>query len=416
MAHLLPRRLFVVLGALSAFGPLSMDLYLPALPQVSAGLHSTEAVAQLTLSACMVGLALGQLVLGPVSDRYGRRTPLLIGVGAYAVTSLACAFATDISLLITLRLLQGMAGGAGIVIARAVVRDLCDTATAARVFSLLMLVTGVAPIIAPLLGGQLLRFTHWQGTFVALALVGCALLAAALWAVPESLPPQRRTRAGIRESTHELATVLRDRRFFGFTAVLALGSGMLFCYIQMSPFVFQGEYGLSAQSFSLVFAANSAGIILGGPLSASLVRRFGPGTTLTIGLTAGLASAVTLATSAALHMGLAVLLPLLFVTVSSVSLIMPTSTALALSAHQSRAGAASGLLGLAQFGIGGIIAPLISAGGATAVLMTASMAGAVLGALVARLLVAWLGPVTPGSQQDRGRDDGDPKDSSLVLG
>ena len=389
MTRPLSTRLLIVLGALSAFGPLSMDLYLPALPQVRADLGSTETLAQLTLSACMVGLALGQLVLGPVSDRYGRRTPLLIGVGAYAVSSLACAFAGDIGLLIILRLLQGLAGGAGIVIARAIVRDRCDTAAAARVFSLLMLVTGAAPILAPVLGGQLLRFTHWEGTFVALAVVGCALLVAALWAVPESLPPRLRTRGGIRESRHQLAIVLQDRRFVAFAAVLALGSGMLFSYIVMSPFVLQDEYGLSAQSFSFIFAANSVGLILAGSLSARLVRLFGPAPTLTLGLTAGLTSAAALAASAALGMSLAVLLPLLFITVSTVSLIMPASTALALSAHQSRAGAASGLLGLAQFGLGGVIGPLVSAGGVTAVLMTASMAGAVLAAFVVRLAVAF---------------------------
>jgi DHA1 family bicyclomycin/chloramphenicol resistance-like MFS transporter len=385
----LSTRLLIVLGALSAFGPLSMDLYLPALPQVRADLGSTETLAQLTLSACMVGLALGQLVLGPVSDRYGRRTPLLIGVAAYAMTSLACAFAGDIGLLIVLRLLQGLAGGAGIVIARAVVRDRCDTAAAARVFSLLMLVTGAAPVLAPVLGGQLLRFTHWEGTFVALAVVGCALLLAALRAVPESLPPRLRTRAGIGESRRQLAMVLQDRRFVSFAAVLALGSAMLFSYIVMSPFVLQGEYGLSAQSFSLIFAANSVGLILAGSLSARLVRLLGPATTLTLGLTAGLTSATALAASAALGMSLAVLLPLLFITVSTVSLIMPASTALALAAHQSRAGAASGLLGLAQFGLGGVIGPLVSAGGVTAVLMTASMAGAVLAAFVVRLAVAF---------------------------
>ena len=217
----------------------------------------------------------------------------------------------------------------------------------------------------------------------------------------------------IRESRHELATVLRDRRSFGFTAVLALGSGMLFCYIQMSPFVLQGEYGLSAQSFSLVFAANSVGLILGGPLSAGLVRRFGPGTTLSIGLTAGLVSAVTLATSAALHMGLAVLLPLLFVTVSSVSLIMPTSTALALSAHQSRAeplpgcsgwpSSASGDHRPADLGRWHHRGPDDGQHGGR-------------GPRSPRCPVArrTARPGNPRSQ--RGRDDGDPKGSSLVLG
>lgn len=384
------RHLFVVLGALSAFGPLSMDLYLPALPQLSADLGSAEAVGQLTLSACMVGLALGQLVLGPVSDRYGRRLPLLVGVGVYAATSLACALAGDMALLIGLRLVQGLAGGAGIVIARAVVRDRCDTAGAARVFSMLMLVSGVAPILAPVLGGQLLRFAPWQGTFVALTVVGCLLLVAALFGVAESLPPDRRTRAGPLESVRQTALVLRDRRFLGYTAVLALGSGMLFCYIVMSPFVLQGGYGLGAQAFSLVFAANAVGLMIAAPVSARLVRRLGPGTTLTIGVLAGALAAVTLAVCTGLGAGLPVLLPLLFLAVSTVSFVLPTSTALALAEHRARAGAASGLLGLAQFGIGGAIAPLASVGGASAVAMTAGMAGSAVAALAARGLVARL--------------------------
>jgi DHA1 family bicyclomycin/chloramphenicol resistance-like MFS transporter len=386
----IPRSLFVVLGALSAFGPLSMDLYLPALPQLSADLDSTEAVGQLTLSACMVGLALGQLVLGPVSDRYGRRRPLLIGVGVYAATSLACALAGDMGLLIGLRLVQGVAGGAGIVIARAVVRDRCDTAGAARVFSMLMLVTGLAPILAPVLGGQLLRFAPWQGTFVALTVVGCALLLAALFGVRESLPVDRRTRAGLRESVRQTAGVLRDRRFLGYTAGLTLSSGMLFCYIVMSPFVLQDEFGLDAQQFSLVFAANAVGLMAGAPVSARLVGRLGPARTLTIGATAAAVVAVALAVCTMLGAGLPVLLPLLFLAVSTVSFVMPTSTALALAEHRSRAGAASGLMGLAQFGIGGAIAPLASIGGASAVAMTAGMAGSAVAALVVRGLVARL--------------------------
>jgi DHA1 family bicyclomycin/chloramphenicol resistance-like MFS transporter len=384
----MPRRLLVVLGALSAFGPLSMDLYLPALPRLSADLGSTEAIGQLTVTACMIGLALGQLLIGPVSDRYGRRRPLLIGVGAYAVTSLACALATDMGLLIGLRLVQGLAGGAGIVIARAVVRDRCDTAAAARVFSLLMLVTGAAPILAPVLGGQLLRFAPWQGTFVALAVVGCALLLAALLGVPESLPVDRRAGAGLGRIARQTAGVLRDGRFVGYTAVLALGSGMLFCYIVMSPFVLQGGYGLSAQEFSLVFALNAVGLMIGGPVSARLVRRLGPTRTLTLGLVAAVVLSGALAVCAVLGAGLPVLLPLLFLTVSTVSLMMPTATALALADQRSRAGAASGLMGLAQFGLGGAIAPLASAGGATVVVMTASMVGSAVAALVVRGLVA----------------------------
>jgi DHA1 family bicyclomycin/chloramphenicol resistance-like MFS transporter len=388
MERAMPRRLLVVLGALSAFGPLSMDLYLPALPQLSADLHSTEAIGQLTVTACMIGLALGQLLVGPISDRFGRRLPLLIGVGAYAVTSLACALATDMGVLIVLRLAEGVAGGAGIVIARAVVRDRCDTAEAARVFSLLMLVTGAAPILAPVIGGQLLRLAPWQGTFVALTVIGCALLLAALLGVPESLPAERRAEAGLGRMARQTVDVLRDRRFVGYTAAFALGSGMLFCYITMSPFVLQGEFGLSAQGFSLVFAANAVGLMAGGPVSARLIRRIGPGRTLTVGLAAAVVLAAALTVCTLLGAGLPALIPLLFLTVSTVSFMMPTSTALALTDQGARAGTASGLMGLAQFGLGGAIPPLASIGGATAVVMTVSMLACAVAALAVRGLVA----------------------------
>ncbi|MFD5259067.1 multidrug effflux MFS transporter [Streptomyces bobili] len=371
----------MVLGALSAFGPLSMDLYLPALPDLADDLGSTEAVAQITMTACMIGLALGQLILGPVSDRFGRRVPLLLGVGTFAMTSLLCTLATNMGVLIALRLVQGLAGGAGIVVARAVVRDLCDTEAAARVFSLLVLVSGAAPVLAPVLGAQVLRFTEWRGTFVTLGVIGCALLAAAVWGVPESLPPERRALAGVAEGRRQVGTVLRDKQFVVHTAVMALGSTLLFCYISMSPFVLQGEYGLSAQLFSLVFAANSVGLVLCGSLGARLVQRIGPSATLTTGLVSGVVAAVALAIATALGAGLAVVLPLLLVAVSTVSLVQPTSTALALTHHGSRAGAASGLIGLAQFGVGGVISPLVSLVGTTAVVMSVAMAVSVVVAL-----------------------------------
>jgi DHA1 family bicyclomycin/chloramphenicol resistance-like MFS transporter len=384
----IPLRILFVLGALSAFGPLSLDLYLPALPALAADLHGSPALAQLTLTACMVGVAVGQLVVGPVSDRYGRRGPLLIGVGAYAVTSALCAAAPDLGVLIALRLLQGLAGGAGIVIARAVVRDLYDTDAAARVFSLLMLVTGIAPVAAPVLGGQLLHFMPWRGLFLTLCLIGCALLAAAAWAVRDTLPPDARIHGGFRASARQLATVVRDPRFTGFTAVITLASVVLFAYIVMSPFVLQDGYGLSAQGFSFVFAANSVGLVLAGRLGAFLVRRVGPMHTLTVGLVIGLAGSVALTVAAVLAAPLPVLLALLFPTVSSVALILPSATALGLAAHRARAGTASGLMGLAQFGVGGAVGPLASVGGATAVLMAACMAGAAVAAMIIQRLLA----------------------------
>lgn len=380
-------RMLLVLGGLSAFGPLSMDLYLPALPELAHDLDTTDAAAQLTMSACMIGLAVGQLVMGPVADRFGRRRPLLIGVAGYAITSLLCALAPDIGLLVVLRLLQGLAGGAGIVIARAVVRDLYDTDAAAHVFSLLMLVSGVAPVVAPVVGGQLLRLTSWPGLFVLLAVIGCVLVGLCAWAIRETLPPGDRHAGGIRTTTHQFRELLRDGRFLGLTGVQALASVLLFAYISMSPFVLQKQYGLTAQQFSYVFAANSIALVSMGRVGASVVRRLGAVRTLRLGLILGVVFSTVLLLAVVLGAGLPLVLPLLLLAVSGVALIQPSGTALALSDHGARAGTASGVLGLAQFGLSGAIAPLVSLIGATATLMTSTMlGGAGLAALIERLV------------------------------
>jgi DHA1 family bicyclomycin/chloramphenicol resistance-like MFS transporter len=369
----IPLRILVVLGALSAFGPLSLDLYLPALPQLAADLRGTDAAAQLTMTACMVGLAVGQVVVGPVSDRYGRRWPLLIGVTVYALSSLLCALAPNMGVLIALRLVQGLAGAAGIVIARATVRDLYETGAAAHVFSLLLLVTGVAPVVAPIVGGQLLRITPWPGLFVALAGIGCVLLAGSAWVLRETLPPESRHSGGVRATGRQFASVLRDGRFLAFTAVLALGATVLFSYISMSPFVLQDDFGLSAQGFSYVFSANAVGLVLAGRISALLARGRGPTVALRTGLSVQLAASSALLVVVLLDAGLPVVLPILFLTVASYALVVPSATALGMEAHRSRAGTASGLMGLAMFGLSGALAPLVSLKGATPMLMASGM-------------------------------------------
>jgi MFS transporter, DHA1 family, multidrug resistance protein len=378
-------RIVFVLGALSAFGPLSLDLYLPALPQLAEDLHGSDATAQLTMSSCMVGLAVGQVLVGPVSDRYGRRRPLLMGVAAYAVSSLACALAPNMGLLILLRLVQGLAGAAGIVIARAIVRDLYETRAAAYVFSLLMLVTGVAPIVAPVVGGQLLRVTSWPGLFVTLSGIACLLLAATAWGIAESLPANAAT-------GRQFATVLRDGRFLAFTGVLALGASLLFTYIFMSPFVLQDSYGLSPQAFSYVFAANAIGFMIAGRISAVLVRRRGPARALRIGLRAGVGFSSALLLAMLFHMGLPVVLPILLLAVSSVALIMPSATALGMDAHRLRAGTASGVMGLAHFGLSGALAPVVSLGGVTPLLMASTMVVAGTLALLTKFLISRISP------------------------
>jgi DHA1 family bicyclomycin/chloramphenicol resistance-like MFS transporter len=371
--RLLPLRLVLVLGSLTAVGPLSLTLYLPALPQLAADLDSSDATAQLTVSACMVGLAAGQLLSGPVSDRFGRRLPLLTGIGAYAVSSLLCALAPDMRLLLVLRLLQGVAGGACIVIARTIVRDLFETDTVARVFALLMLVTGVAPVAAPVLGGQLVRLTSWPGLFVALGGIGCLIFVAAAWNIDETLPRGARSTSGVRVLGSQFGAVLRDPGFVGFTGILALATTILLTHLSMSPFVLQGQYGMSAQTFSYVFAATAVAMVIVGQFGGWLVGRRGAARTLRAGLTVTLLANGALLVAVVLGLSLAVLLPLLSLAVCGVSMILPNSNALALDAHRSRAGTASGVMGLAQFGVSGALVPLVASVGTTALVMSSTM-------------------------------------------
>lgn len=373
----------LALGGLSAFGPLAHDLYLPALPQLADDLGVPEASAQLTLSACMIGLALGQLLVGPVTDRVGRRVPLLIGVGLFVVASGLCALAPSIEVLLALRLLTGLAGGAGLVIARSMVRDLYDSAAAARVFALLMLVSGVAPVAGPVLGGQLLRVTDWRGVFGALAVIGTVLFAAAL-TQRETLPVERRRVGGLRVVAGVLRDVVRDRTFLLPALVQGFGMCAMFTYIAMGSFVLQNpavvDGALDAQAYAVVFAVNALGIVLAGRVSAWLVGRFGPRRMLGVGVALELAAAVALLVLALATRSVWALLPPLFVLVSCIGLVMPNATALALAGQAHRAGTASALLGLLQFSFAATLPPLASLGGVTPAVMAVTILGSALAA------------------------------------
>src|SRR6267143_566798 len=230
-------RLFVLLGGLTAFGPLSIDMYLPALPAIGRDLAASESMIQLTLTACLIGLAIGQVIAGPLSDALGRRRPLLIGVAGYVIASLLCALAPAATILVALRLLQGLAGAAGIVIARAIVRDLYSGSAAARYFSRLILVMGLAPILAPVLGAQLLRFTSWHGIFVVLAMITALLWLGAARGLPETLPPARRRIGSLSDTTQTFRRLAADTEFVGYAAAGGLAFGAMFAYIAVSPFV-----------------------------------------------------------------------------------------------------------------------------------------------------------------------------------
>lgn len=376
----------LVLGGLSAFGPLALDLYLPGLPQLSTDLRASSSMGQLSLSVCMVGLALGQLLVGPFTDRVGRRRPLLIGVATFAMSAALCALAPTIEVLLALRLLTGLAGGAGIVIARAMVRDLYDGTGMARMFALLMLVNGTAPVLAPVLGGLLLVVTDWRGLFWVLAAIGALLLATA-GRLPETLPPQRRRPGGRGALLRTVGTVARDRSFLGPASVLSLAACGLFAYIAMGSFVLQEGYGLDAQQFAVVFAVNSAGILLFGQVSSRLVTRYGPLRLLRVGVLIGLVAALGVLAAVLATDSVFALLPALFLLVGALGLVFPNGTALALEGQQRAAGTASALLGLMPFALGGVVPPLASLGGVSALVLALVVVGAALAAALALALL-----------------------------
>jgi DHA1 family bicyclomycin/chloramphenicol resistance-like MFS transporter len=357
-------KLLLLLGALSAFAPLSFDMYLPALPRVSRDLHIDGSAAQLTLSACLIGLALGQLFGGPLSDATGRRRPLLAGVGGYTLFSVCCAVSPNVATLITARFLQGFAGGIAIVIANAIVRDRTSGQAAARVFSLLLLVTGAAPAIAPVIGGQLIRVMSWRGIFFVLAAIGALILAGAA-AAPETLPPERRRAGGWRDIRSAARQLAADRAFAGRAAALGLAFGAMFTYISGSSFVLQDDYGLGPQAYSAVFAGISLGLVAAGRANASLVRRVGAHRLLIAGLVQLTLGSALLFGVVQARLGVPFVVAALLLAVIAVSLIGPNATALALTPYGHQAGSVAAILGLVQFGVGAIVSPLASVSGQT---------------------------------------------------
>ncbi len=388
----------MVLGALTAAAPLSLDTYLPALPTLTADLATTPSVTQLSLTSCLLGLALGQLVAGPLSDVLGRRRPMLLGATGFAVASALCAVAPSVEVLVALRLAQGLLGAVGIVVARAVVRDTSDATTAARSFATLMLVSGVAPIAAPVLGGQLLRVTSWRGVFVALAVYGTLAGLAVLLFVRESLPATRRRAGSAAATLASFRVLLGDRRVVACVLAAGLLFAAMFAYISGSTFVLQDLYGLSPQGFSGVFGANSVAIVASVQVAGRLAGsgRVRPERLLAIGLVTAMTGTGVLLASALLDVGLAGILSGLVVTVIGVGLVLPSATTLTLADHPEHAGSASALLGTAQFLIGAGVAPLVGlAGSRSAVPMASAMAASVvLGAVV--FTVLWRTAARPG--------------------
>ncbi|MGI8459229.1 MAG: multidrug effflux MFS transporter [Propionibacteriaceae bacterium] len=355
-------QLVLVLGALSAIGPLTIDTYLPALPALTADLAATPAAAQLTISGLLAGLGLGQLVAGPLSDTFGRRRPLLVGLVGHGLMSILCALAPSVEVLTLTRVLQGLFAAAVAVTAMAVVRDLFSGNKAAQLLSRLILVLGVAPILAPSLGSGLLTLTSWRGIFVVLAVIAVLLVVLAVYALPETLPVQRRFAARPAQSLRAYGTLFRDGIFVTMVLVAGFMFAAMFAYVAGSPFILQGIYGLSPQQFGLAFGLNAVGLIASSQFNPVLVRRYGAPRVMTAAVTGGFASALVLATLALTGVGgiLGFMIPLWFV-IAACGLSFPNAPAIALNRHGDSAGTAAAMLGSAQFLIGGLSAPIVGA-------------------------------------------------------
>jgi DHA1 family bicyclomycin/chloramphenicol resistance-like MFS transporter len=381
-------RLVLVLGSLIAVGPLTIDMYLPALPTIAADLRASAAAVQLTLTGTLAGLAFGQLLIGPISDAVGRRRPLLAGTAVHVLASVLCVVAPNIAVLGALRVLQGLGAAAASVVAMAIVRDLFSGLEAAKVFSRLMLVMGVAPVLAPTVGSELLRFTQWRGVFVALAALGVVLVAVTAFGLTETLPPHRRRGGGVVGTVRAYGSLLRDRTFVGLVLTAGLAMAALFAYVSGSSFVYQQQYGLNVQEFGVAFGAGAVGLITATQLNVRLLRRFSPQqilvSALTVGSVAGLGLLACAVTGAG---GLAAILGFMWVVLAAAGLAFPNAPALALSRHGEVAGTAAALLGALQFGIGALAAPLVGALGTGSLPMAIVVAGGMVSATAVLVLV-----------------------------
>lgn len=375
--------LIAFLGIMSAMAPLATDMYLPALPELSAEFSASTSATQLTLTMTLLGMAVGQIFLGPLSDMYGRKRPLFAGMIAFSLVSAGCFYASSIEPFLALRFLQGFAGASGLVISRAIARDVAEGVELTRFMAILMLVNGLAPILAPVAGGQILAFSSWRIIFAVLAVIGVLL---AVWTLKtrETLAKEERQK-NMAASFHAFPALLRDRYFFGHCLVQCFVFASFFSYIAGSSFVFQNIYGISAQGYSLIFGGIGTGLFLVGGLPARLAGHVKDVTMLKASLLVSLVgSSLLLAAFLTGFAPLALVIVLLFITIVPLSVMGTASFSLALSRQGRNAGAASALIGFFSMALGGVMMPLVGiAGDATAIPMAGLMlAGYTLGALV----------------------------------
>lgn len=349
--------LVILLGVLSAFGPFVVDLYLPSLPQLATFFETTPSMTQLTLTTAMIGLAAGQLLLGPMSDKFGRKKPLMISLVIYIISTVFIVFSPNIETMIVLRVVQGLSSAGSVVISRAVATDLYRGREMTRFFGLLMTINGMAPIISPVLGSLLLEYISWKGVFVFLTLIGVAVLLFC-FRLKESLAQENRLQGSVLSTFSTFGVIVKNRLFMSYVGIESFLLGAMFAYIAASPFILQSFYGLSAFAFSLCFGANGAALVIGSNLGGKLANR----TALLVGVFGFFLAAIyTIAVLLIQPYWLFVELGF-FLMLFLMGLTFPAISSLAMESERQYAGSASALLGFAPFFLGGIVSPLVGVG------------------------------------------------------
>lgn len=375
--------LALLLGLFSTLGPFTIDMYLPAFPEIAATFNTNASLVQFSLTACLLGLGAGQLLMGPLSDAYGRRTPLLISMAAYIICSLACAYAPNIGLLILFRFTQGFSASAGIVISRAIARDLYSGHELTKFFSLLLLVGNLGPLAAPIAGSGVLSFTTWIGVFISLSVLGVFLWAMTKWRLKETNPPERRVAPNFKLQLRNYGQLLRDRKFVGYMLAQGIMTAGVFAYVAGTPFIYQNIYGVTPTVFAILFASNGISLIIGSQLVGRLAQRISEQTLLLSGLWLALVASIAALMVTLAHGPLFALVIPLFFFVCSIGITSTAAFPLAMESQAKSAGSAAALLGVVPFLLGALVAPLVGiAGEDTAVPLGLTLLGTSIVAII----------------------------------
>ncbi|GIO56851.1 multidrug effflux MFS transporter [Paenibacillus cineris] len=355
--------LALLLGLFSTLGPFTIDMYLPAFPEIAHNFNTSASLVQFSLTACLLGLGIGQLVMGSLSDVYGRRNPLLISMAVYIISSLACAFAPNIGLLILFRFAQGFSASAGIVISRAIARDLYSGHELTKFFSLLLLVGNLGPLAAPIAGSGILSFTTWIGVFIALSLLGIYLWAMTKWRLKETLPTERREKPNFANQLRSYGMLLRDRQFVGYMLAQGIMIAGVFAYVSGTPFIYQNIYGVTPAVFALLFGSNGISLIIGSQLVGRMAHRISEQAFLLFGLWVALSASIVVLVVAVFHGPLFALVIPLFFFVCSIGITSTAAFPLAMERQANMAGSAAALLGVIPFLLGAVVAPMVGIAG-----------------------------------------------------